>query len=206
MKIILENIGKQYKNDWIFQHIQSEFNINQSIAIVGPNGSGKSTFINIISGHTIPTSGNISYLLNSKQIKQEEIYQYISVCSPYIELIEEFTIKENINWYVTLKKLKNNLNIYDVINLLSTPKNDTKKLSNYSSGIKQRVKLALSILSDTPILLLDEPCANLDAAGIKWYNDLISMHSLNRIIFISSNNNPSEIAFCSKKFEITSFK
>ena len=98
------------------------------------------------------------------------------------------------------------MNIYDVINLLSIPKNDTKKLSNYSSGIKQRVKLALSILSDTPILLLDEPCANLDAAGIKWYNDLISMHSLNRIIFISSNNNPSEIAFCSKKFEITSFK
>lgn len=206
MKIILENIGKQYKSDWIFHHIHNEFNINQSIAIVGPNGSGKSTFINIISGHTAPTVGNISYLLNSKQIKQEEVYQYIAVCSPYIELIEEFTIKENISWYVSLKKLKDNLSVDEILNLLSIPKNDLKKLHNYSSGIKQRVKLALSILTDSPVLLLDEPCTNLDATGIKWYNDLISMHSLNRIIIISSNNNPSEIACCSIKFEINLYK
>jgi ABC-type multidrug transport system ATPase subunit len=206
MKITLENIGKQYKDDWAFQHINFEFHSGEPCVVLGPNGSGKSTLINIISTHMLPTTGNIGYFNDSKKIKQEEIFKNISVCSPYIELIEEFTLLENIQLFCSFKKLLKGLIPNDLIDITQLNKTGEKKLGQFSSGMKQRVKLALAVLADVPVILLDEPCMNLDLEGIDWYKTLISKYAENRLIVVSSNSKKYEFEYCIKELHLVNFK
>ena len=206
MKIVLENIGKQYKDDWIFQNINHEFNSGEPSVIIGANGSGKSTLINIISAHLLPTTGTINYFSDSNKIKNEEIFKNISICSPYIELIEEFTINENIEFFCSFKKLQKGISKNDLKEIIQLNKIENKIIKQYSSGMAQRVKLAFALLADTPVVLLDEPCMNLDSEGIEWYKNLISKYSASRIIIVSSNNNKHEFEFCTKEFLVKNFK
>jgi ABC-type multidrug transport system ATPase subunit len=80
-----------------------------------------------------------------------------------------------------------------------------KQIRNYSSGMRQRVKLAQSIFSDVPVVLLDEPCTNLDAAGIQLYHQLINEYCKNRMVIVSSNDEV-EYRFCNEKLNINDYK
>ncbi len=205
MKIALKNIGKQYKEDWVFRNVNYEFFSGESYAIIGPNGSGKSTLINIISTHLMPTIGNIIYS-NTKDLRQEDIFRNISICSPYLELIEEFTLTENFDFFFHFKKLLKCTTIKDFVNITDLHNFENKTIGQFSSGMKQRVKLALAILADVPVVLLDEPCTNLDVNGISWYNQLVSEYLNNRLIIVSSNDQKHEFEFCTKEFSLINFK
>jgi len=205
MKITLKNIGKQYKEDWVFQNVTYEFLSGESYAIIGPNGSGKSTLINIVSTHLIPTIGNVIYS-DTKELRQEEIFRNISICSPYLELIEEFTLAENYDFFVRFKKLLKCTSIKDFVYITDLKNFENKTIGQFSSGIKQRVKLSLAILADVPVVLLDEPCTNLDINGISWYNQLVSEHINNRLIIVCSNDQKHEFEFCTKELSLINFK
>ena len=206
MKIILENIGKQYKEEWIFQNVNFEFNSGNSCVILGPNGSGKSTLLSIISSHMIPTTGILHYFNDTKELKQEEIFRSVSVCSPYIELIEEFSLDENVNFFLSFKKLIKGIYADDIAEITHLKRTGNKPLQQFSSGMKQRVKLALAILADVPVVLLDEPCANLDAEGMEWYKNLVAKYSENRLFIVSSNDQKTEFDFCNSEFHVNNFK
>jgi ABC-type multidrug transport system ATPase subunit len=206
MTITLNNIGKCYHLDWIFRNVTFEFKTGEPCAIQGPNGSGKSTLLQIISGMVVSSEGTITYSINNKIISIEDIFRHLSIATPYLDLIEDFTLAEIINFHFQFKKILDGVTKPDLIEIIGLKKAKDKQLKYYSSGMKQRVKLALAIFSDTQILLLDEPTSNLDKTGIDWYRTQIEQHISNRLILVCSNNQSQEFDFCKHEIDIMDYR
>ncbi len=206
MHIHLKDIGKRYNQEWIFRKVNFDFSSNNAYAILGANGSGKSTLLQLITGSMISSEGTITYTSETFTIEAEKIFRSVSIASPYLELIEEFTLNEMLTFHSKFKPFINNLSCTDIISLMCLEKSKNKELKYFSSGMKQRVRLALAILSDTAILLLDEPISNLDKAGIDWYAQLINSYTNNRITIVCSNQQIHEYAFCKEQLNIEDYK
>ena len=205
MKIILEHIGRRFNREWIFRNINYEFESGSSYAVLGSNGAGKSTLLQVISGSLSSSEGKISYLHGDTNIDQEKVYIQQSMVAPYFELIEEFTLTELIDFHFRFKKYRQGLNRKGVIELLGLKNAEFKAIKYFSSGMKQRVKLALAFCSDTAMLLLDEPASNLDQQGLDWYLSLASTFSSDRLLIICSNQE-QEYSFCSHQINIADYK
>ena len=205
MDIILDNVAKRYRFEWIFRNINFEFNSGSSYAIVGPNGAGKSTFLKILSGHLSPTKGKIDFVKNGAAIDKDYVYRQVSYAAPYIDLIEELTLVEAIDFHRKFKPFLNDLQPKDLEEMLRFSKSSHKEVKYFSSGMKQRLKLVLALCSDTDILLLDEPTTNLDKQGIGWYLDLIDQFRQDRLLIIASNIE-ADYSFCEKQLNIQDYK
>ena len=205
MTISLSDAGKRYNRDWIFRHLTYNFEVGKSYAITGPNGSGKSTLLQAIGGALHLNEGNIQYSIFNKQCSSEEMYKYVSICAPYLEVVEEMNVKEFLEFHSQFKSLIASVTIDEIISIVGLEKAVNKQIRYYSSGMKQRVKLAQCIFSDVPVLLLDEPCTNLDASGIELYNQLISEYCKKRMVIVSSNDH-HEYEFCTEKLNILNWK
>lgn len=205
MEIVAENLGKKYNREWIFKNLNYRFQDNNSYAIIGPNGSGKSTLLQVISGFLPCSSGKINYFENNAAITPENFFYYISLASPYLELIEELNLQEIIDFHFQFKptNLKNPKE--ELIEILGLEKAAQKEIKFFSSGMKQRVKLGLAFYSACPILLLDEPTSNLDKAGIEWYMEQVEKIRKGRVTIICSNQ-PYEYEFCKQVLQIQDFK
>jgi ABC-type multidrug transport system ATPase subunit len=205
MKIILEQIGRRFNREWIFRNINYEFESGNSYAVLGSNGAGKSTLLQVISGSLSSSEGKISHMRGDTLIDQEKVYIQQSMAAPYLELIEEFTLTELIDFHFRFKKYRQGLNRQGVIELLGLKNSEFKAIKYFSSGMKQRVKLALAFCSDTDLLLLDEPASNLDQQGLDWYLSLASTFSSDRLLLICSNQE-QEYSFCSHQINIADYK
>jgi len=205
MNISLENIGKRYRFDWIFRGVTYVFQSRGRYAVLGPNGSGKSTLLKILTGHLSPSKGSVLFQISDKKIELEHTYRYVSYAAPYIELIEEFTLEEALKFHASLKPLLPNFTSATLYELLSLPRTRKKEIRFFSSGMKQRVKLALAICADTPMLLLDEPATNLDLQGVEWYKKLVTEYAADRLVVIASND-PHDADFCHNHLNILDYK
>ena len=205
MQIILENLGRRFNRDWIFRNIDYTFSLAQSYAILGINGSGKSTLLQILNGSLSPSAGNISFFYQQKKIEIEQVYQHTSLAAPYLELIEEFSLSEMIDFHFQFKNYQEGIDRHKIIDLLQMEGSKNKPIRYFSSGMKQRVKLALAFCADTPLLMLDEPTANLDMQGIEWYLQLVEKFAANRLTIICSNQE-HEYAFCQNSLNILDYK
>ncbi len=205
MRIILSDTGKRFNRDWIFRHLTYEFLPGYSYAIIGPNGSGKSTLLQIISAGMGLSEGIIAWRNNGASIDADNVFKSASIAAPYLEVIEEMTAIEFLQFHHQFKRLLPGISIKEIIGLIGLEKAANKQIRYYSSGMKQRIKLAQAIFSDVPLLLLDEPCTNLDAAGYELYHNLITAHGKGRTIIVSSND-ANEYSFCEEVISITKFK
>ncbi len=205
MQIQLSDAGKKFNREWIFRGINFTFESGVSYAITGPNGSGKSTLLQAIAGSMQLAAGKIEWVENNQSISPEKIYTRLSMAAPYLELIEEMTATELISFHASFKPLIPGISIAHILQLIGLEKAMNKQIRYYSSGMKQRVKLAQAIFSDSPLLLLDEPCTNLDSAGYDLYHTLISTYCGNKTIIVSSNDQ-HEFSFCKKSISILDYK
>lgn len=206
MTISLSDTGKRFNRDWIFRHFTYTFNNGQSYAITGPNGSGKSTLLQVLSSSLAISEGQIQFTsATSAGISEEKAFKQISLAAPYVEVIEEMTFNEFMQFHITFKPLLPGLNIAQIAGIIGLQKSVDKQIRYYSSGMKQRVKLAQCIFSDTSTVLLDEPCTNLDADGIQLYQDLIQNYCSNRLVVVSSNDKV-EYDFCQNTVSILDYK
>ena len=201
MEIIAENIGKKFSKEWIFRNLSFKLTNNRSLAITGPNGSGKSTLLQVIAGSSIPTQGTISYKKENQVVAPDQFYSYISYAAPYLELIEEMTIRELADFHKGFKPFARNISTEQFLSNIKLDHAADKEIRVLSSGMKQRVKLGLALFSGTPILLLDEPTTNLDSTGIDWYLEEIKKQLQKRIIIICSNQR-YEYDFCDEELKI----
>lgn len=210
MKIVLSDAGKRFNRDWIFRHFTYSFEKGNAYAITGPNGSGKSTLLQVLSGSMHFNEGKCEWILSdsrsdgNKQLANEEVYNHVSICAPYLEVVEEMTLKEFLDFHHGFKPFLNGVTTDSIISILGLEKAADKQIRYYSSGMKQRVKLAQCIFSDTQIVLLDEPCTNLDEAGINLYHRLINDHCKDRLVLVSSNDEV-EYRFCKEKINMKDF-
>jgi len=204
MKIKLNNAGRRIKRDWIFRGILLQIEDDTCIGIAGPNGAGKSTLLRCISGQLTLTEGSVSYFSsNAKEVAIEEVYKHFSYCAPYIELIEEFTLAELLDFVSSFKSWRAGWNKES--SLARFPYNvNTKLISQYSSGMKQRARLLLGFAFASEILFIDEPTTNLDTAGVVWYEALLS-ELLGQSTIIIASNDASDFKHCSSKINLLDF-
>ncbi|SFP74475.1 ABC transporter ATP-binding protein [Parafilimonas terrae] len=205
MKIKLTNAGKRFSREWIFRNLSYDFLPGVQYAITGPNGSGKSTLLQAIAGASTLNEGGIEWQPGNKNIQPEETNSYISIAAPYLELIEEMTAKEFLLFHSNFKKFIQNIPVETILEEADLAQAANKQIRFFSSGMKQRLKLAQAFFSDVPVVLLDEPCTNLDAAGFALYYKWIENYSNGRLVIISSNDK-NEFSFCSQQLNILDFK
>lgn len=203
MQLELTNTGKRYNREWIFRHVNYEFLAGKRYAITGSNGSGKSTLLQVIAGSLTHNEGTVQLTVAGRLITDERHFQYISVAAPYLELIEEMTANEFLSFHQQFKPLV--VSKEEILSTINLEKAANKQIRYYSSGMKQRLKLAQAFFSQTPILLLDEPTTNLDADGIALYQQLITNHTQNKLVIISSNDF-QEYNFCDEVVAIGQYK
>ena len=201
MQISLQQASKRFNKEWIFRNLDYTFELGQHYALIGNNGSGKSTLLQIIAGYSSLTKGAIHWSDND----HTTIFQQISFAAPYLELVEEFTTMEQFDFHATFKTLQPSISVNDIIERIGLKNSAHKQIRYFSSGMKQRLKLALAILSDTPLLLLDEPCSNLDKEGYTLYAELIQQFAQHKLIIVGSND-PQEYAFCNQQVNLMDYK
>ena len=205
MNIITQNLGKKFRNEWIFRNLNYEFQSGESYTFIGANGSGKSTLLQVLSGFMPHSEGLINYQNAQKPLTIDDYYKHLVIAAPYLELIEDFTLTEIIEFHIKFKPFKNNLSISEFIDFIELPKAKNKEVKFFSSGMKQRVKLGLAFWSDCEILMLDEPTSNLDAEATSWYLRNVQEYSKNRLLMLCSNQ-PSEYEFCKNILNIQDYK
>jgi ABC-type multidrug transport system ATPase subunit len=202
MQIICSNLGKRYNREWIFRHFNFEFSSAKKYAITGSNGAGKSTLLQVIAGAILHTEGTVQFT-EEKSIANENMYNQLSFAAPYLELIEEMTATELLKFHSTFKPLTKSIDT--VLEEVSLKTAANKQIRYFSSGMKQRLKLAQAFFSNTPILLLDEPTTNLDEDGIALYHRLVNSYAKDRLVIVSSNDK-QEYNFCEEVISIADYK
>ena len=219
MQIQLNNTGKRFNREWIFRNCNYTFNAGNAYAITGPNGSGKSTLLQTIAGAINASEGSIEVFrlpltvnrdgstVNGQRntVDSASLYQHLSIAAPYLDLVEEMTATEALEFHAAFKPLLKGISIEEILTIVGLKTAAHKQIRYYSSGMKQRMKLAQAIFSDVPILLLDEPCTNLDAVGYTLYHQLIKDYCANKLVIVCSND-PQEFDFCTEKLDIMSYK
>jgi len=205
MVIILSDTGKRFNRDWIFRHLNFTFETPYSYAIIGPNGSGKSTLLQLLAGSLDINEGKINWFAEDKPLEESNVFRFISLTAPYLEVIEEMTAIEFLKFHRQFKPLLNGIDVNDILNEIGLKSASNKQIRYYSSGMKQRIKLAQAIFSDTPVVLLDEPCTNLDENGYHLYYSLVDKYCKGRLVIVSSNDE-KEFVFCNEKINIQDFK
>ena len=206
MNITLHNLGRRFNQEWIFRRIDYTFSSNQKYAILGPNGSGKSTLIKTLTGQLAPSEGTLDFSIAGVAIPIEQVYSHVSIAAPYIELVEEFTLNELLDFHFKFKSYLAGFDKDVVVDLLGLGKSRSKELKYFSSGMKQRVKLALACCSDSNLLFLDEPTSNMDLEGEAWYLDLVHKTSRPDRVLIIGSNQEKEYAFCDSFLSIVDYK
>lgn len=205
MTISLEHISKKFQRHWIFKDINFTFSSPGKYALLGANGSGKSTLLRIIAGMQTPTVGKLTYAVDGHKIPQDQVYNLVSFAAPGQDIVEEFTLKEFLSFHFTFKKIQPGLTVDDIISLTGLENDANKPIEDYSSGMRQRVKLAQAIFTDTPFLFLDEPCSNLDQKGVEQYTEWIEKYTAGKMVVVASND-VREYFFCKEHIKVEEYK
>ncbi|RAI86042.1 ABC transporter ATP-binding protein [Algoriphagus yeomjeoni] len=205
LKIHLEEASKRFQYEWVFKNLSLELTQGNSLAITGSNGSGKSTLLKCLCGAIPITSGKIDYCFNEKSISETDWFTHLAISAPYMEVPEEFSLVELLNFHFKFKKPLNSISLDEIIEKLYLTQHRSKQISQFSSGMKQRLKLGLALFSDVSLILLDEPTSNLDRKGIEWYQEMINQYAHSRTLIICSNE-PREYEFCKQKIALEDYK
>ncbi|MFD3407861.1 ATP-binding cassette domain-containing protein [Aquirufa sp. HETE-83D] len=200
MEILVQNLSKKFRQEFVIQSFTYSFHSGNSYAITGPNGSGKSTLLQLIAQYTLPNKGSVEMV----GIDDELAYSQITYAAPYVELIEEYTLQEHLELLKKNKYLPPSASIESFEAFIDLQPNRFKLIKNYSSGMRQKIKLGFALLSDRPVLLLDEPTTNFDEQAKEWFFKRLN-DQREKLIIIASNE-ISEITFCSEKISISDFK
>jgi ABC-type multidrug transport system ATPase subunit len=187
--ITTEGLSKRFNREWIFRNFTYEFRPGNLYAITGPNGSGKSTLLSVLWGQVPPTSGNLNFLTaDAKCVSVDDIYQKVSIATPYMDLIEDFTLLEMLRFHFSLKKVRNNRSLDDLLEIFYMADSRDKFIRNFSSGMKQRLKLGLAFHTQSCVIFLDEPGSHLDATAFQWYQEQLLMLPKETLVFLGSND------------------
>lgn len=207
MIIEFQEVSKRYRYEWIIRNMNYQFKSNESYAIIGNNGSGKSTLMQMISGYLSPSSGRLTFTKNEIVLDINDVYKEISFVAPYIELVEEFTLSEAIDFHKRFKPFSKEIEDINPLDFLQLPRTALNKpIQYFSSGMKQRLKLGLAFMSESPVLLLDEPTITLDRDGISWYRNMLENYAFNQRLLIIASNVLEDIEGCSKVLEMKDLK
>jgi ABC-type multidrug transport system ATPase subunit len=200
MEILVQNLSKKFRQEFVIRQFNYTFLSGNSYAITGPNGSGKSTLLQLIAQFTLPNTGTVEM----SGIDPEFVYSQLTYAAPYVELIEEYTLSEHLEILLKNNYLPASITLDILEDFIDLQPGKFKLIKNYSSGMRQKIKLGFALLSDRPVLLLDEPTTNFDEQAKNWFFNRLEQQR-HKLIIIASNE-AREIEFCQEKIAIQDFK
>lgn len=184
-----KGLSKRFGARWIFRDWSIEVSSGDILVLTGANGSGKSTLLKVLSGAVPTLEGELILRRpDGKKIAVEALWEYIAMAAPYQELIEEMTLIEMLDFYFDLVPARQTVPRSYWPEWMQLAGHEKKQIVSFSSGMKQRLRLAMAFLADRPVLLLDEPTSNLDERGKAWYQEKLSAVSREQIVVIASND------------------
>jgi ABC-type multidrug transport system ATPase subunit len=201
VSITLDKVGKRFGRHWIIQDFSDTFTGGEQIGIKGRNGSGKSTLLRILCGQLTPSRGNARLLVDGREVSSAERYRHVSWTGPYLEIMEELTILEFLQFHFKLKPLAVGLKIADIPPRLELDHVRNRKLTDCSSGMRQRVLLGSALYAATEVLLLDEPTVTLDAQAAEWFYHELNTFQKDRLVFVASNDT-QDLSNCTRLIEL----
>ena len=205
LRITAQQLGKRFNRDWIFKGFNYTFEQGQAYAITGNNGSGKSTLLQVLAGSMELSEGTLTVNDDTHTISTETLNQHLTIVAPYLELIEEMTATEMLQFHFQFKPQLPHHSIAQIIDAVQLSHAAHKQIRYYSSGMKQRIKLAQAFFAHVPILMLDEPCSNLDRTGYELYQQLIATYAREKLILVCSNE-AEEYQFCNQVIAMAQYK
>jgi len=206
--LVCSSLTKSYSSKSIFKNLSINLSTGQSLAVVGRNGSGKSTLVKVIANLIQPDKGSVKCFSGEKEILRENSFVYTGLLSPYLNLYDELSGIENLEFFYRLKSGEHNSYMEKVkyflekVNLYER-RNDL--LKNYSSGMKQRLKLAFAVMNEPELLLFDEPGSNLDAEGSKIVLEIADEQKKKGILIIATNDEQEKL-LCSDYINVEDYK
>ncbi len=200
MEILVQNLSKKFRQEFVIRQFNYTFLSGNSYAITGPNGSGKSTLLQLIAQFTLPNTGTVEM----SGIDPEFVYSQLTYAAPYVELIEEYTLSEHLEILQKNNYLPASITLDILEDFIDLQPGKFKLIKNYSSGMRQKIKLGFALLSERPVLLLDKPTTNFDEQAKNWFFNRLEQQR-HKLIIIASNE-AREIEFCQEKIAIQDFK
>ena len=189
MELIAEKIVKRFGHFLVLKNISFKVSSGSAIAITGPNGSGKTTLVKILCNLMAPTRGQVVYQNNSQKINREDIFQYIGLVGPYLQLYQELSAQENIDFFARMRNLKNySARVKQLMELFNLSGREHDAVKTYSSGMQQRLKYVCALIHEPEVLFVDEPRSNLDQAGIEAVYSILQEQKKDKILVISTND------------------
>ena len=205
MNIIANELSKRFNRGWIFHKLSYRFEFGKTYALVGPNGSGKSTLLHILTGQVPPTDGTLAFESSTSKLDTHEVYKSMVIAAPYMDLIDEFTLDEMVKFHFCFKQIRDGSTTDRVIEKMELTHARHKLVSNFSSGMRQRLKLGLAFYSQSDVLFLDEPTSNLDQKSFDWYwKNLTPL--LGKSLIIIASNQEAEYPPKAEKVDILNYK
>lgn len=205
IKLSIRNLSKNYSNNEVFRDLNVKHN-GGKMGIAGSNGAGKSTLLRCLSGLISPSSGTIVWSINAGNYPPTEISSFLGFAAPYVELYEELTARENLDFIKNLRSHQPCDNIPDLIIRFEIERFADSLYGKLSSGQQQRVKLAAAVIHRPSILCLDEPGTNLDEDGHAIVKRMADHCVDNGGIVILASNQPHELQLCDSVVDLNSSK
>jgi heme exporter protein A len=188
LSLAATDLKKDFNRRTIFQDVSFSLRAGETLLISGRNGSGKSTLAKIIAEVLSPSKGEVSLMIGRSLWKGGR-YPFIGFVAPYLQLYEEFSANEMLALSLALRGLPRNPDrIQELLRFVGLEGRDNDLIRTYSSGMKQRVKLAMAIVHQPPVLILDEPMANLDADGIAMVRGVMQDHLSSGCLIVATND------------------
>lgn len=203
MEIICSDIAKKFRKEILFSSFNYTFKEKEKYAILGFNSAGKSTLLKVVAGLIEPTKGKVKFVNNKQEVEPTDQHTYFSFASPELQLFKDLMVKDILDFHFQFKQCK--LSENEFLEECGLRPFLNKQYSELSSGLKNKLKLSLALFSDTPILLLDEPCTNFDDANTQWYLHCINKYCGDQMIIVASNQEV-EYSFCEKKIQLIDYK
>ncbi|MCK4893133.1 MAG: ATP-binding cassette domain-containing protein [Calditrichae bacterium] len=198
------DICQRFNRRLIFENISFEVSSGHSLAISGPNGSGKTTLVKIICQLLRPTAGKMLIKNEDELITSHEIYPYLGLVGPYLQLYHNLTAFENYTFFSRIRgRTVDTQEFKSLMGQLGLKSREFDEIRTFSSGMMQRLKYVMAIMHHPEILLVDEPTANLDEEGSEIVYELMESQKKKKILILATNE-PEELKFGDEKIILNS--
>ncbi len=191
----LTDISRRFGQRTVFSGISAEAFVGRSVVVAGPNGSGKTTLLKIIAGLLSPTTGDVNLTVDGNAVDNDSRRGMLGYVSPDLVLYRELSGVENLQFFAQVAGFEPTTEyLRELLTFVGLKGRGREFVGNYSSGMRQRLKFAFALLRRPPVLLLDEPTANLDSAGVEMVRAVVKDQKKRGILVIATNE-PQEVAW-----------
>lgn len=207
LQLDVDTLGHRFGRLVLFRQLSFALDGGRSLAITGANGSGKSTLLRILAGVLTPTRGTVALHADGRSVPREERPLHAGLVAPYFNVYDGLTAHENLAFLAEARQLDGaNARIAAALEQVGLAGRTDDLVGTYSSGMKQRVKYAAALLTEPPLLLLDEPSANLDEAGLDMVDAVMEQQLAAGKLLVVATNVASEAARCDRSICVENYR